>query len=62
MDGYKLSIIFSVSITPAAGNMTTGRLILVLMSMMVVKDKVSAQEDAAGDDGRVRKTEGWDSD
>ena len=41
-------IIFSVSTTPAAGNMTTGRLILVPIGMMVVKDNVSAQKDAAG--------------
>ena len=56
------SIIFSVSTTPASGNMTTGRLIPVPMGTMMVKDNASAQEDAADDDGKVQKTERQDSD
>ena len=57
MGGYKFFIIFSVSTTPAAGNMTTGRLIPVPIGMMVVKDNMSAQEDTEGNDGKVQKTE-----
>ena len=45
------------------GNMTTGRLILVPMCIMLANDEVWVQEDAAaGNDGKVWKIESQDSD
>eukprot|EP00579_Thalassiosira_antarctica_P001748 CAMPEP_0201870386 /NCGR_PEP_ID=MMETSP0902-20130614/3494_1 /ASSEMBLY_ACC=CAM_ASM_000551 /TAXON_ID=420261 /ORGANISM="Thalassiosira antarctica, Strain CCMP982" /LENGTH=107 /DNA_ID=CAMNT_0048395977 /DNA_START=534 /DNA_END=854 /DNA_ORIENTATION=+ len=52
------SITFSISMVPATDNMTTGRLTPVPMGMMVVKDTMSAKEDAAGDASKVQKKSG----